>query len=236
MKEHRFYILLTALTLLLFATPVMRGFETFATPILTRIVLTTTFVLMLISAVYAVARTQFVMKLSIVLATPLVVLELITAFYDNEQLLLINYVVSTVFLTFVIVTIVKFLFTTIQVNGNTICAAVCVYLMLGILASMVFSIVVIIEPESFYHNALFSSEDRAAILRFEGEQSTESLYFSFVTLTTLGFGDITPKTPAAKMLVAFEAVVGQLFLTVLIARLVGMHITSSTVRANERKK
>ena len=50
------------------------------------------------------------------------------------------------------------------------------------------------------------------------------LYYSFVTLTTLGFGDLTPGTLGARVLTGVEAVTGQLFLTVLIARLIGMHV------------
>ncbi len=58
-------------------------------------------------------------------------------------------------------------------------------------------------------------------------------YFSFETLTTLGYGDIVPRSPAARMLATIEAVMGQIYLTVLIARLVGLHIAhaSSSTRA-----
>ena len=51
-------------------------------------------------------------------------------------------------------------------------------------------------------------------------------YYSFVTLTTLGYSEIAPLTPPARSLAALEAIVGQLFLAVLIARLVGLHIVS----------
>ena len=63
------------------------------------------------------------------------------------------------------------------------------------------------------------------VIRFGGAQSSDALYFSFVTLTTLGFGDIALRSPPAKMLVTMEAVVGQLFLAVLVAWLIGLHIT-----------
>ncbi len=53
------------------------------------------------------------------------------------------------------------------------------------------------------------------------------LYFSFSTLTTLGYGDIVPVSPLARMLTSVEAITGQLYLTVLVARLVGLHITES---------
>ncbi len=64
-----------------------------------------------------------------------------------------------------------------------------------------------------------------AEIQFGGRNSTDALYFSFVTLTTLGFGDIAPISPLARTLVMLEAVTGQLFLAVLVARLVGLHIT-----------
>jgi voltage-gated potassium channel Kch len=50
------------------------------------------------------------------------------------------------------------------------------------------------------------------------------LYFSVVTMTTLGYGDISPAMPAARMLCSFEAVIGQLFVAIFIARLVSLHI------------
>ena len=52
----------------------------------------------------------------------------------------------------------------------------------------------------------------------------EMRYFSFMTLTTVGYGDIVPHSSATRTLAALEAVVGQIYLTVLIARLVGLHI------------
>ena len=58
-------------------------------------------------------------------------------------------------------------------------------------------------------------------------QLADYLYYSFVTLTTLGFGDLTPGTLGARVLTGVEAVAGQLFLTVLIARLIGMHVVQA---------
>ncbi len=57
-----------------------------------------------------------------------------------------------------------------------------------------------------------------------GDWVNQLSYYSFVTLTTLGFGDISPLTVAARRLTTAEAVVGQLFLTIFIARLVGLHL------------
>jgi Na+/H+-dicarboxylate symporter len=70
------------------------------------------------------------------------------------------------------------------------------------------------------------------LVRFGAEHTTTALYFSFVTLTTLGYGDITPVSTAARMLATIQAVIGQMYLTVLVARFVGMHIS----QAGERRR
>ena len=53
------------------------------------------------------------------------------------------------------------------------------------------------------------------------------LYYSFVTLTTLGYGDVVPILPAARSMATLEALMGQLYLVIVVARLVALHITHS---------
>jgi len=64
-------------------------------------------------------------------------------------------------------------------------------------------------------------------MRLGGRQSVFPLYYSFVTMTTLGYGDIVPRSSSARMFAAIEALMGQLYLAVLVARLVGLHIFPS---------
>ena len=73
---------------------------------------------------------------------------------------------------------------------------------------------------------LYQGDSLSAVLKghFEVGALAFLLYFSLVTLTTLGYGDIAPAVPAARMLCSFEAVIGQLFVAVFIARLVSLHI------------
>ena len=67
-------------------------------------------------------------------------------------------------------------------------------------------------------------------IRYRARETVTSLYFSFVTLTTLGYGDITPTSPAARMLAVVEAIMGQLYIAVLVARLVGAYIAGGEGR------
>lgn len=100
-----------------------------------------------------------------------------------------------------------------HVSGELIAGSVAVYLLLAIVFAYLFGLVDLLEPGSF------AFADRA------GFPDPDFYYFSLVTLTTLGYGDITPVSPMARGLAALEAVIGPVYLTVLVARLVGMHIS-----------
>lgn len=100
------------------------------------------------------------------------------------------------------------------IDINRLVGAGCIYLLSGSLWGIVYFLLSVAFPASFTG---VSGETWTA-------QLNELIYHSFVTLTTLGYGDITPVAPVARTLSYLEAVLGQLYLTVLVAALVGIHI------------
>lgn len=94
------------------------------------------------------------------------------------------------------------------VTGSTVAGALCIYLLLGILWTFAYLLVERLAPGSF------------AGLR--EDPRNDFLYLSFVTLTTLGYGDVTPLSDAARHLAMLEAVTGQLYLVTMVARMVGV--------------
>ncbi len=96
---------------------------------------------------------------------------------------------------------------------NRVVGALCIYLLLGVVWAILFTFVQLAEPSAFHYAA------RAA-----GDPIEHLLYYSFVTLTTLGYGDVAPVHAVARTLAYMEAVVGQLYIAVLIAGLVGRHV------------
>ena len=82
----------------------------------------------------------------------------------------------------------------------------------------------IFQPGSFKISMLGAEEDP---LRFGRTGSAYALYYSFVTMSTLGYGDIIPATMPARAAASLEAVLGQMYLAVLVARLVGLHVAHS---------
>jgi hypothetical protein len=112
-----------------------------------------------------------------------------------------------------------------RVTANVICAALCLYLVLGLFWGALFGLLECWAPNSFAGGLL----DPASGL---DEKRDYLNYFSFVTLSTLGYGDITPQTRGAAALCQAEAILGQFFTIVLVARLVGMQVAQEGTREN----
>jgi hypothetical protein len=110
-----------------------------------------------------------------------------------------------------------------EVTTDTILGGVAVYLMLGYVWGVGYSIVELVAPGSF----VFNLASVGALAHAE-PVSPPLIYYSYVTLTTLGYGDVIPATSISSGLAAMEAVTGQLFIAVLIARVVGLYIAQRT--------
>ncbi|MBX9787075.1 MAG: potassium channel family protein [Alphaproteobacteria bacterium] len=126
---------------------------------------------------------------------------------------------NAAFLAFVIGVLLHLLFTTTYVTKDVIYAALSVYFLVGILYGITFMLLESAFPGSFALQQLLG--DSISYTTF----GQDLIYFSFVTLTTSGYGDIVPLSQPAKFLSVLEAISGQIYLTVMIARLIGMHIS-----------
>ena len=117
-----------------------------------------------------------------------------------------------VFLAFVVARLLVFILRAPKVNSEVLCAGVSVYLLIGLVWALGYRM---LAPDAFAFSVPPSSTHE--MTRFN------AFYFSFITLTTVGYGDITPVSPIARMLAVMEAMTGTLFLGVLIARLVSLY-------------
>jgi hypothetical protein len=224
---QRFVLLLGALTLLLLAAPVARPLGAGAHPRLAQTVLNITFAVLLLSALFAVSRSRLTTIIAVLLAAPASVLQVLSLFVGGDGIELAKGITGIAALGYTVMVILAFLFTTDRVSPATICAAICIYLLLGVLGAMACSTLELVVPRSF---TIALAEDAGlGAMRFRAGQAVLPLYYSFITLTTLGYGDVVPASAPARMFAALEAVMGQLYLAVLVARLVGLHISQSTM-------
>lgn len=225
MREHRFILLLCALTSLMGAAPLVREFGSGRYPVVARSVMTGLFVLTLLSAVFAVSRSRATVIVALLLAIPTIVLEGIKVWRGDDLLVVPTHTTAMLLIGFTVVLVLKFLFVADRITVDMICASLCVYLLLGVLWAIAYSLIQHHDDQAFF---LPTKGDVDGKLQFGGERTVTSLYYSFVTMSTLGYGDIVPRSSLARMAAAMQAIVGQLYLAVLVARLVGLHIVHAT--------
>ncbi|MBQ0711592.1 MAG: two pore domain potassium channel family protein [Porticoccus sp.] len=131
---------------------------------------------------------------------------------------------AIIFMLFILSHLLRFVVVTKRVSGDLIFASLCVYLLIGVIWAYIYLMMEVVTPEAFSID-VDVQQGYTALLR-------ELLYYSYVTLTTLGYGDITPGTPVARSWSAMEAIVGQLYLTVIVARLMGLYISTELAGAD----
>lgn len=130
-------------------------------------------------------------------------------------------ILSTFYFLFVIVLLVKRVAGSRTVSLLEFLESINVYLLLGIAGSILFNATYSHDPGAFHYEGV------------QLNHQSDFIYFSFVTLTTLGYGDITPISPLARSLSIFFSVAGQLYLAMIIAMLVGKYIGQATNEVNE---
>lgn len=179
------------------------------------------FQLVLVAGVYSVSGNRRALGAALLLGIPALGSQLLLYALPERMMFVMATVLSTIFMVFVTVRLLSAVLRKGEVTSDRIAGAISVFLLLGVVWALLYGLVAIFDPEAFRTpDGLNPAEGGAG-----GEYAF--LYFSFVTLTTLGYGEISPSAPLSQMLAWAEAVVGQLYLAILIARLVGLHIAES---------
>lgn len=212
--QKRFQFFLGALLLLFVVTPFLE--RSVSRDIVQSVIL--------IFGVYAVRTSRRVFVISLFLLVLTLAASWSTYFIQLEFLLHVGLVAYFAFFAIVSVVILSHVFRARRVTPEIIAGAICVYLLIGAMWAIIFTMMEAVQPNSFSGGETQISSTNSEVAQHV--DLSHFSYYSFVTLTTLGYGEIAPLTPPARSLAALEAIVGQLFLAVLIARLVGLHIVS----------
>jgi hypothetical protein len=176
----------------------------------------------LITSIYAVSHSRLLLMIAVALAVPTFLGDIIAFMMETRQWLLISCLLDLLFILFVTAVVIGNVMKKERVSSNKIFGAICGYLLLGVLWALIYGALELAFPGSFMgiaEQALAGSPHFAAMDQF--------IYYSLVTLSTLGYGDITAVTHAARSLSSTEAIVGQLYMAILVARLIGLHIIQS---------
>ena len=158
---------------------------------------------------------------TVALVVPTLISHWIDHLSDSSIHRIVGLGLATVFLAFLTLVIMFAVFRDESVTFDTIFGAVCAYLLLGVTWGTAYALLVVISPDSLSVSAglAHASGWGEPISAF----TPVLQYYSFTTLATLGYGDVSPLSPGARALSVMEGLAGQLYLAVLVARLVGIH-------------
>jgi voltage-gated potassium channel len=212
---RRFQYLLGSLLLLIVVQPFLRGVPG-------RMALTVLFSAIILSAVWGLHRHPRVFGTGIALTILALAGNWIGIFVENLPIRFASRGLIVVILGLVIWTLLTDIARQTRIQPETIYQAACVYMIFGVIFALCYASVSEIDPEAFNPVPAPAAATDVADPGVRVPPLAKWIYFSFVTLTTVGYGDITPIAPAARSLVIVEALLGQFFVAVLVARLVGL--------------
>lgn len=209
-RAHRYLLLMVALVATIAIGPLLEMLD--VGDVLMEAFLT----LALLAAVFPTASRLQRRALYGVVAV-VVVLRYLASRYESEAIIVVGVLLWGMVALIVAVRAVRYALSSVRVDTERLCAAVSAYLLLGVFWAVVYAAMVRLDPDSM----LVGGQPSAQPLTI-----ADTLYFSFVTLATLGYGDITPAGPFTRGLAVFEAIVGQFYLAILVARLIGLQTAS----------
>ncbi len=175
------------------------------------------------TAIFTVIESKKLFRLTLILAAPLLLVSWISYFVPKRHLIIIDDILAILFYTYTITILLTYLLRQKRVTRDVIMCAMSTYLLIGILWASMYIVLESFVPGSF--NLTGELERRGS----------EFVYYSFITLTTLGYGDISPVTDQARALAVIETILGQMYVAIMIARLVGIQISQSFSADSDKK-
>ena len=205
-EANRYRSLLISLIVLIFVPFFTHG------PV-QQVITTVCLSLLFIIAVGAVSASRRFYLVLIVVVCILILFEwLIFLIHEDELLRIIAYTFFLLFMGFIVVRIYRFILGNANVNFETIMAAISIYLLFGLIGALLAGIIDVIYPEAY----TISSVDHGLVWN-------NFLYYSFITLTTLGYGDIIPVIEESKALAILLSVLGPFYMATVIGILIAKY-------------
>ncbi len=171
------------------------------------------YTMLILSSIYVIDYNAIVRKIIFSYGLVIIIIIWLNVVFDTKLFNTIPFVLLSVFLFLITISLIVHVALSKDVNANIIFSAINGYLLLGIIGAISFIIFDSFEKDSLLNNV-------------QNPELKDFLYFSFVTLSTLGYGDITPASDAGRVIALVLAISGQLYIAILIAMLVGKFLNN----------
>ena len=206
MGKHNFGYLLVGLLVLLIFDPIISTRLDELGDVISEV----SYLIVLVLGVWTLMNDRRWFILGLTLAILAIVMTALSLYFKSKTAFVIDLGIMLVFFVLSMGVALRHIFVDRELTANKLMGSLCVYLLIGVGWSILYAFVYLLTPDAFGN--------------MQGK-SGEFLYYSFVTLTTLGYGDIVPVTPMARTLAYLEAIAGQFYLAVLVAGLVGAYVS-----------
>lgn len=173
----------------------------------------------LLTGIRAVSEDSKHFRIGLAIGVPTMILDWVAYSIGGPELDVFVQIAYLVFVSYVGIRVFGYVLAPGVVNPNRMFAAISVYILIGLGFALVFAIVESLQPGSF------SGLSTQGMNR----HSAELVYYSLVTLTTLGYGEITPVAPQVRSLATIEAMMGVFYVAILVARLVALYSQAGRV-------
>jgi len=205
--RSRFLFIVLVIMLVILVTPFIRHAGTLGW-------LTASMLIAMIplASYYALSTNRKRAAVLLLLSLPFVLLDAVHLFYAAPYLSVIMYSFGTLLYLYIVILLLKDLLTRTTITTDMIYCAISIYLLIGIMWAGVYGLLESLAPGSFSAPS----------------GSVDYIYFSFVTLTTVGYGDVAPLTILAKRLAVFEAGMGGIYMAIIVALIVGRYLSPQT--------
>jgi voltage-gated potassium channel len=225
LQRNRFKLLLLTLVAVILISPAILDGLAHTAPVTARSIVFAFTMGLLMAGAMVVRGERGDKRIFIVLFVASILLDTAAAFVWPAEMAFWNHGLRILFLGFLIVELARHLLRPETVSFDTLCASLCVYLLIGLIWTNIYVIVETRAPRSIV--STIDSGRQSGTSDSELERLIHMLYFSFSTLTSVGYGDVVPRTNIARMLAVTEALVGQCYLLVMVSRLVGLHVAQA---------
>lgn len=224
-REWKFSFLLLALVANIVLVPLATEHSRITGTHLDEFLIPLAFTLLLIIMVFVVGHNIRLVIIYSLFAFVALLFSWITVDVDHVDISTYRHLFSFAALAVAMVLVIREMFNSILITMDTIAGALCAYLLMGLLFASLYAFIDTIQPGSFGS----SLNPEAVVVLSTNDAFLERIYFSYITLLTVGYGDIVPLTDRAKLITLIEGFFGQVYLVVMIARLVGMHVSQRSL-------
>ncbi|MBT8379609.1 MAG: potassium channel family protein [Ignavibacteria bacterium] len=156
------------------------------------------------------------------IAIAVIIIEWLSELLNLSLLSTLSLIANIAFFDLIVILFIMQIVRAKTVTPKVIMESINGYLMLGLSFSILIALICVIDPNSFSFKHLADSMNPSI------SYVSNYIYFGFVTLSTLGYGDVVPLTPAARSLAIFTSITGQMYVAIIIAALVSKYLSQKS--------